>query len=155
MNRPSYKVTELLGDGIGAELGIGNHLRDLRMAHQRAQLLERSDPGVELAGRAEGLAAGQRGENDGVSPTSMFNAQKEAANKASDLRIKAANAFAEWKEKTPSGRGMTNEMSGPLWDKYDAIRREYRYWRDRAGRPGGAAASATSGKSKTKDWKDL
>lgn len=101
-------------------------------------------------------AAGARGDGDGSpTPTAVFNAQREAANKASDLRIKSANAFAEWKEKTPSGRGLSTEQSGPLWDKYDAIRREYRYWRDKAGRSGGAPATASAGQSKVKDWKDL
>lgn len=83
-------------------------------------------------------------------PTSTFKAQKDAEKKASDLRIKAAKAFATWKENTPSGRGLTTEQSGPEWDSYNAIRQEYRYWRDMAGRK-----SPYKGKQKTVNFEDL
>lgn len=103
--------------------------------------------------RAQAEAARRRDSGGGSgSPTatSTFKAQKDAEKKASDLRIKAAKAFATWKENTPSGRGLTTEQSGPEWDNYNAIRQEYRYWRDAAGRK-----TPFGGKKKTVNFEDL
>jgi hypothetical protein len=97
---------------------------------------------------AMGAAALDRSDGTGssggkpVSATAAFEAKEAADRKASDLREKAAEAFTAWKEATG---GTTDKQTGPEWDNYDRIRREYRYWRDKAGR-----SSPFAGKPKAK-----
>lgn len=115
-----------------------------------APALAEAEIGLRGAQATNYLMGDRRGSDGSPTATSIFKAQKDAEKKASDLRIKAAKAFATWKENTPSGRGLTTEQSGPEWDNYDAIRREYRYWRDMAGRK-----SPFKGKQKTINFEDL
>jgi hypothetical protein len=92
---------------------------------------------------AMGAAALDRSDGAGgapgkpVSATAAFEAKESADRKASELREKAAEAFAAWKDATG---GTSDKQSGPEWDNYDRIRREYRYWRDKAGRSSPFAA---------------
>lgn len=124
---------EIIGQGTqqaAIDLAVANAKKaqtEERFAAEDAQSI------IDLR-RAQAEAARRRdsgGGDGGPTPTSILKAQRDAERKASDLRIKAANAFAEWKDKTG---GTSDQASGPLWDKYDALRREYRYWRDKAGR---------------------
>jgi len=124
---------EIIGQGTqqaAIDLAVANAKKaqtEERFAAEDAQSI------IDLR-RAQAAAARDRGSgggDGGPTPTSILKAQRDAERKASDLRIKAANAFAEWKDKTG---GTSDQASGPLWDKYDALRREYRYWRDKAGR---------------------
>jgi hypothetical protein len=97
---------------------------------------------------AMGAAALDRSDGAGgapgkpVSATAAFEAKESADRKASELREKAAEAFTAWKDATG---GTSDKQSGPEWDNYDRIRREYRYWRDKAGR-----SSPFAGKPKAK-----
>lgn len=143
---------EIIGQGTqqaAIDLAVANAQKAQTDARYAGPLAESEIAYRRDMGKAA-LARGQGGGDGSPTPTSTFKAQKDAQKKASDLRIKAAKAFATWKENTPSGRGLTTEQSGPEWDSYNAIRQEYRYWRDMAGRK-----SPYKGKQKTVNFEDL
>lgn len=75
-------------------------------------------------------AAGQRGEDDGVSPTAIFNAQESAQKQAIEYGSKVREKFNEWKL---SDNGKANIRSGPEWDAYQADLRIYRVLRKKGG----------------------